>query len=242
MSHHAVVLEYQSGFGNEFSTEAIQGCLPQGQNSPQQVAHGLYAEQISGNAPEVKFSSFTAFDPDSSRYMNRLDDLKYDESARQQVRAIILQVLAVEGPIEQTRLAKHVVKSMGLARVVPARIEEVLALIPDNQFVSDAVGTFVWPVGFDPSNWLGYRTSLGEIVRSANEISAREYANALSDIVENVRSIEVESAVKEIAVFFGFKRLTAQSREVIERALGQAVRDGRVTLSDGEYRIAVAPT
>ena len=50
MSHQASALNYQSGFGNEFSTEAIQGSLPQGQNSPQQVAHGLYAEQISGNA------------------------------------------------------------------------------------------------------------------------------------------------------------------------------------------------
>ena len=50
MSHQANALNYQSGFGNEFSTEAIQGSLPQGQNSPQQVAHGLYAEQISGNA------------------------------------------------------------------------------------------------------------------------------------------------------------------------------------------------
>jgi homogentisate 1,2-dioxygenase len=41
---------YQSGFGNTFATEAIAGALPQGQNSPQQVAHGLYAEQVSGTA------------------------------------------------------------------------------------------------------------------------------------------------------------------------------------------------
>jgi len=41
---------YQSGFGNEFATEAVAGVLPQGQNSPQQVAHGLYAEQLSGTA------------------------------------------------------------------------------------------------------------------------------------------------------------------------------------------------
>jgi homogentisate 1,2-dioxygenase len=43
-------LQYMSGFGNEFSTEAIQGALPQGQNSPQQASFGLYAEQISGTA------------------------------------------------------------------------------------------------------------------------------------------------------------------------------------------------
>ena len=40
--------KYQSGFGNEFATEAIEGTLPEGQNSPQRVAHGLYAEQLSG--------------------------------------------------------------------------------------------------------------------------------------------------------------------------------------------------
>ena len=39
---------YQSGFGNEFASEAIEGVLPVGQNSPQRVAHGLYAEQLSG--------------------------------------------------------------------------------------------------------------------------------------------------------------------------------------------------
>ncbi|WP_345294530.1 homogentisate 1,2-dioxygenase [Luteimonas vadosa] len=39
-----------SGFGNEFATEAIEGTLPVGQNSPQRVAYGLYAEQLSGTA------------------------------------------------------------------------------------------------------------------------------------------------------------------------------------------------
>ena len=41
---------YQSGFGNEFASEAVAGTLPVGRNSPQRVAHGLYAEQLSGTA------------------------------------------------------------------------------------------------------------------------------------------------------------------------------------------------
>jgi homogentisate 1,2-dioxygenase len=41
-------LEYLSGFGNEFASEALEGALPVGQNSPQQVRYGLYAEQLSG--------------------------------------------------------------------------------------------------------------------------------------------------------------------------------------------------
>jgi homogentisate 1,2-dioxygenase len=43
-------LQYMSGFGNEFATEAVAGALPQGRNSPQQAPHGLYAELISGTA------------------------------------------------------------------------------------------------------------------------------------------------------------------------------------------------
>ncbi len=41
-------LRYQSGFGNEFATEAVAGALPIGQNSPQKHPLGLYAEQLSG--------------------------------------------------------------------------------------------------------------------------------------------------------------------------------------------------
>ncbi|OWV31172.1 homogentisate 1,2-dioxygenase [Halomonas campaniensis] len=43
-------LLYQSGFGNHFATEALAGALPEGQNSPQRCAYGLYAEQFTGSA------------------------------------------------------------------------------------------------------------------------------------------------------------------------------------------------
>src|SRR5258708_4240553 len=46
-------ITYQSGFGNTFSTEAVKGALPAGQNSPQRAPKGLYTEVLSG-------TSFTA--------------------------------------------------------------------------------------------------------------------------------------------------------------------------------------
>jgi homogentisate 1,2-dioxygenase len=42
--------QYESGFGNEFVTEAVKGALPVGRNSPQRAPLGLYAEQLSGTA------------------------------------------------------------------------------------------------------------------------------------------------------------------------------------------------
>ncbi len=44
------VRTYQTGFGNEFATEAIPGALPVGRNAPQRAPYGLYAEQLSGTA------------------------------------------------------------------------------------------------------------------------------------------------------------------------------------------------
>lgn len=41
---------YLQGFGNEFSSEALPGALPCGQNSPQRAPYGLFAEQFSGTA------------------------------------------------------------------------------------------------------------------------------------------------------------------------------------------------
>src|SRR5690242_876239 len=53
------VLRYMTGFGGHFQTEAVEGALPKGRNSPQRPAYGLYTEQLSG-------SSFT-----SPRHENR---------------------------------------------------------------------------------------------------------------------------------------------------------------------------
>ncbi|KAJ1951227.1 hypothetical protein EC988_004105 [Linderina pennispora] len=47
---HSDPYEYQPGFGNHFSSEALPGALPVGQNTPQVCPYGLYAEQLSGTA------------------------------------------------------------------------------------------------------------------------------------------------------------------------------------------------
>ena len=43
-------MTYQTGFLNHFATEAVAGALPEGRNSPQRPAFGLYAEQFSTTA------------------------------------------------------------------------------------------------------------------------------------------------------------------------------------------------
>ena len=43
-------LQYFTGLGSSFESEAVPGALPKGRNSPQRPAFGLYAEQLSGSA------------------------------------------------------------------------------------------------------------------------------------------------------------------------------------------------
>lgn len=43
-------VEYQSGFGNHFTSEAVPGALPRQQNNPLLCPLGLYAEQLSGTS------------------------------------------------------------------------------------------------------------------------------------------------------------------------------------------------
>ena len=52
-------MRYLTGFGGHFESEAVEGALPKGRNSPQRPAFGLYTEQLSG-------ASFT-----SPRHENR---------------------------------------------------------------------------------------------------------------------------------------------------------------------------
>jgi homogentisate 1,2-dioxygenase len=49
-AQHPANLAYQSGFGNQFSSEAVPGALPVGRNSPQRAPLGLVAELMSGTA------------------------------------------------------------------------------------------------------------------------------------------------------------------------------------------------
>ncbi|KAJ1928632.1 hypothetical protein FBU59_007116, partial [Linderina macrospora] len=87
---HSDPYKYQSGFGNHFSSEALPGALPVGQNSPQVCPYGLYAEQLSGTAftvgrtgnqrtwlyrihPSAKHKPFEPFHPDQHQVVGSFD-------------------------------------------------------------------------------------------------------------------------------------------------------------------------
>jgi len=89
---------YQTGFGNHFATEAVPGALPQGRNSPQRPAFGLYAEQFSGTA-------FTAPRADNRRsWLYRLRPGADHPAYRRHEGAPRFAPGVAEGPLPPNRL------------------------------------------------------------------------------------------------------------------------------------------
>lgn len=131
-------LHYMSGFGNSFETEALEGALPIGRNSPQQCNYGLYAEQLSGSAftapqgknerswlyrihPSVKHAQhFTPIDPGLMRSAPNTEErkpmlgqLRWDPSPLPTTPMSFvegIQTVTTAGDAEnQTGMAAHVV-------------------------------------------------------------------------------------------------------------------------------------
>ena len=76
-------LAYQTGFGNEYATEAVPGALPRGRNSPQRAPFALYPELLSGTA-------FTA-----PRHENRRTWMYRRQPSADALRAALKQALAI---------------------------------------------------------------------------------------------------------------------------------------------------
>jgi homogentisate 1,2-dioxygenase len=91
-------LNYLSGFGGHFETEAIAGALPKGRNSPQKPPFGLFVEQLSG-------TSFTAPRHDNRRsWLYRMRPTADHRPFERYAGAPLLEAAAGEFPLAPNRL------------------------------------------------------------------------------------------------------------------------------------------
>ncbi|MFP5329767.1 MAG: homogentisate 1,2-dioxygenase [Alphaproteobacteria bacterium] len=89
---------YMTGFGGYFETEAVEGALPRGRNSPQRPAFGLYAEQLSGSA-------FTAPRHENRRsWLYRLRPTADHRPFKRYEGAGLFAAPAADGPLAPNRL------------------------------------------------------------------------------------------------------------------------------------------
>ena len=159
-------------------------------------------------------------------------------AARKEILAMIDAVLAAEAPVQVERMAKTVCRAFGFNRVNPARIRQIIGLVPKGQIQADSIGNFAWRTDAEWETWTRYRTSVGEMSRAADEIPVIEYGNALVDFVDRAYSLDFDEAVKEVAKAFGFQRPSAQIKATIEGALRETAATGAVVLDGRTFHRA----
>jgi hypothetical protein len=183
------------------------------------------------------FETFTPYEGKGRGGQSTVYDWPTDPAARQRLLEVIDAVLAAEAPIEVERFGKMVYRAFDFGRVNADRIEQVLSLVQKGQVKKDVVGRFVWRTPGEWETWTRYRTASAPAPRTVEEIPAVEWANALLDFVRRSRSMRHDDALKELGLAFGFLRVSAQMRSLIEKAMKEAVKAGRLVLEDGAYRL-----
>ena len=163
-----------------------------------------------------------------------LDEASKSRKAKERVVSLLSSIIESEGPIEIDRLARLACNCLGLSRVPAERLATMKKMVPATSRKKDKIGVFCWPSSRDSDNWDGYRTSHESDgrERKIQEISVREFGNALVDTVDRASAIGFEDAMKEVARIFGFKALTAKTVEVVEVAFEVAIDSGRVKRND----------
>ncbi|OBH18484.1 DUF3320 domain-containing protein [Mycolicibacter sinensis] len=154
-----------------------------------------------------------------------LDDLA-TEWAKKQVRVVIHEVIAAEGPIHPDRLAKLVAGAFGLNRVAESRRKAIRQLAPADYYRRSDPEGFYWPAGLDPETWRAVRCPAEGVVRPIDEVSLIEIGNAMLVIAEQTGGIEAEELKREALGLFGGKRMTAGIEARLEEALEGAVTKG----------------
>jgi hypothetical protein len=177
---------------------------------------------------------FTAWEPRTAGTKTVLDALPRARAVAE-VRAVIEEVVAAEGPVQLDRLARLVASSFGLSRVTPARAAAIL-----DQLQSDLVTSgdgFVWPRDLGPTTWTGYRRAASGTTRALDQVSLREISNAMVVLVRASAAVVEADLLRATLAELGRARMTPTNQARLLAALHTTVEDGRLRASpDGLVR------
>lgn len=168
-----------------------------------------------------------------------LSDASKSRKAKDRIVTLMHKIIDAEGPIEIDRLAKLACNCLGFSRIPADRLASMKRLVPATLRKKDKIGVFCWRSDQDSEMWMRYRISLDAESKSRKieEISVREFGNALVDTIERVHTIGYDDAKREVAKLFGFRSLTAKTETIVDVAFKETIKLGRVLCKDDELSL-----
>lgn len=146
-----------------------------------------------------------------------LDDLP-KKAAKEQVRAVAVEIAEFERPIHIDRLAELVAASFRMNKLRSKRREQITRQIAAYGLNVDA-DKFVWPDSIDAGTWAEFRPNGSGVDRPFTRISPVEIRNAARFIGEGNPAMSRADLEVMTLQTFGRKRRTAQFVKHLARAL-----------------------
>jgi hypothetical protein len=176
-------------------------------------------------------TAYTAYEPRWRGGRNVLDALP-DREALAEVRKVIDEVVADEGPVHVERIARLVAASFELTRLNQARIDSLIRAIPQD-LLTDPSEPFAWPVGTRPDDWAEFRRANGD-PRALEHVSLREIGNAMIALAREGMGMTAQELTTEALAVFGGRRKTTGIQARLDEALEAAVQRGKLRLGANE--------
>lgn len=149
----------------------------------------------------------------------------------------IRQVIEMEAPITQNLLCRRVLPAWGISRLgthIQSRFEQVFSAMQLNSTRDQDGNTCFWKEEQVPDAYADFRVPDNEAERrNAEDLPAREVANAVREILTTQISMLEDDLVRETAKLFQYGRVGGNVETAMRRGIREAVQPGKVKLENG---------
>jgi hypothetical protein len=153
------------------------------------------------------------------------------------VRRAIDEVVALEGPILESRLASVVAARFNMTKVTGSRLSTFQKAFAHLAKSETQFGVVYWPMERPADTWSGFRTSSVEATRQIDDVPAEEIANAMIAVVRMGGSAYEEQVVRLVAKAYGRKAVTAVLAERLNAILQWTISSGRIVNDAGLLKL-----
>ncbi|MGS2616100.1 DUF4011 domain-containing protein [Micromonospora sp. LZ34] len=215
---------------------ALAPTAPSGVTTPVGVAA---APGLTIPAGHPTASPFVPYVPTLIGDQGDIDLIGTDRRIRDLVRESLREIIAVEGPVEQHRLARLTLARFGFARTREDRRAAVLRLVDSRTLHRHpTVGVFAWPDGMDPQTSHAYRTTQASADRAFEEVPPEEVANALAHALALTPNLGEEHLLRAGLELLGYRRRTEKIDKLLRYGLHIAITSGRIRRDrSGDLRV-----
>lgn len=144
-------------------------------------------------------------------------------------------VLNAEAPVLRDVLIRKLMASYGMrvTGTVQETAEKLLKTLKVKTTKQKGI-IYCWAADQDPKTYTGFRTA-GD--RSNEEITPYEITNAMCYVLHEKGSLSKDDLLRETTFAFGYKRLTAKWKTILENNIKTARTSGRITVEDGMFKV-----